>query len=137
MHNKLYIPETKKQKRIACFDLENLTFKFIEIPSDVKRVKSWFTFDNKIVIRTTRYFKSNKRLVNRFLIYIKKKNRWDVLKSDPGQPQFILNLAKAEIGLGDKNEAKKHLDKCLDLWKNADQEYIYYKEAIELRKSLE
>jgi len=49
---------------------------------------------------------------------------------------MILGVAKAYQGNKDIDNANRHLTKLLGIWDNADEEYIYYKEAKKLWKEL-
>ena len=60
----------------------------------------------------------------------------DHLKKDPFNPLMILEVAKAYQGDKDIDNANRHLTKLLGIWDNADEEYIYYKEAKKLWKEL-
>ena len=60
----------------------------------------------------------------------------DHLIKDPFDPLMILGVAKAYQGNKDIDNANRHLTKLLGIWDNADEEYIYYKEAKKLWKEL-
>jgi len=60
-----------------------------------------------------------------------------VLKTAPNEPTFLLSLAQTEIEMNNKSEAKTLINKCLDLWKNADPDYIHLIQAKELLATLE
>ena len=60
----------------------------------------------------------------------------DHLIKDPFDPLMILGVAKAYQGNKDIDNANRHLTKLLGIWDNADEEYIYYKEAKKLWKKL-
>ena len=60
----------------------------------------------------------------------------DHLIKDPFNPLMILEVAKAYQGNKDIDNANRHLTKLLGIWDNADEEYIYYKEAKKLWKEL-
>ena len=60
----------------------------------------------------------------------------DHLIKDPFDPLMILEVAKAYQGNKDIDNANRHLTKLLGIWDNADEEYIYYKEAKKLWKEL-
>ena len=58
------------------------------------------------------------------------------LIKDPFNPLMILEVAKAYQGNKDIDNANRNLTKLLGIWDNADEEYIYYKEAKKLWKEL-
>ena len=60
----------------------------------------------------------------------------DHLIKDPFNPLMILEVAKAYQGNKDIDNANRNLTKLLGIWDNADEEYIYYKEAKKLWKEL-
>ena len=60
----------------------------------------------------------------------------DHLIKDPFDPLMILEVAKAYQGNKDIDNANRNLTKLLGIWDNADEEYIYYKEAKKLWKEL-
>ncbi|MCB0704174.1 MAG: tetratricopeptide repeat protein [Saprospiraceae bacterium] len=51
------------------------------------------------------------------------------LLTKPQNPIFHLSLAKAYYAENEIDKAKESLEKTLDLWRNADPQYVYYQEA--------
>ena len=52
------------------------------------------------------------------------------------KPLILLEIAKAHLGLEENDKANEYLTKLLGIWEEADEEYIYYKEAKKLWKEL-
>lgn len=59
-----------------------------------------------------------------------------LLKKMPSNGKIILNYAQCLNDFGQIDVAKAQLKKLMDLWKNADPEYIYYQEALELDRQI-
>ena len=61
----------------------------------------------------------------------------NLLKDDPNQPTYLLELSQVQFAEDKKDLAKETLNKCLDVWKNADPEYKSYQQAKDLMAKLE
>lgn len=59
-----------------------------------------------------------------------------LLKKMPSDGEIILKYAQCLNDTGQVDSAKAQLKKLMELWKNADPEYIYYQEALELDKQV-
>lgn len=59
-----------------------------------------------------------------------------LLKKMPSDGEIILKYAQCLNDTGQVDAAKEELKKLMILWKNADPEYIYYQEALELDKQI-
>jgi len=59
-----------------------------------------------------------------------------LLEKIPSEGKMILNYAQCLNDIGQVDAAKAQLKKLMDLWKNADSEYIYYQEALEFDKQI-
>lgn len=53
-----------------------------------------------------------------------------ILKQDPHQPLFLLEKSKILLEQGQEQEAKVLYQKLMDIWKEADPEFMYYQEAV-------
>jgi len=60
----------------------------------------------------------------------------DLLKKMPSNGEIILKYAQCLNDNAQVDTAKAQLKKLMDLWKNADPEYIYYQKALELDKQI-
>lgn len=60
----------------------------------------------------------------------------EFLRLDPNQPMALLEKARILAAQGQEGEAKKLYDKLMQTWKDADQNYQYYEEAIAFGKEL-
>ena len=58
------------------------------------------------------------------------------LEKEPYQSKIILELSKSYIAEDETQKAKENLTKILSIWEDADEEYIYLKEAKKLWKEL-
>jgi len=60
----------------------------------------------------------------------------DYLKHTPMATSILLELVKFYIAINERDKAKEKLTKLLNIWENADEEYIYFQEAKKLWKEL-
>lgn len=58
------------------------------------------------------------------------------LKEDNNNPEIILELVKSYSGKNENDMAKEYLTKILNIWENADEDFIYFQEAKKLWKEL-
>ena len=58
------------------------------------------------------------------------------LEKEPYQSKIILELSKSYIAEDETQKAKENLTKILNIWEDADEEYIYLQEAKKLWKKL-
>ena len=58
------------------------------------------------------------------------------LEKLPYHPKNILELSKSYIAENETQKAKENLTKLLNIWENADEEYIYFQEAKKLWKGI-
>ena len=58
------------------------------------------------------------------------------LEKEPYQSKIILELSKSYLAEDETQKAKENLTKILNIWEDADEEYIYYQEAKKLWKEL-
>ncbi len=60
----------------------------------------------------------------------------DILEINPYHAMAHLSLARTLIESGNKNKAKEHLDIAINIWENADEEFILAQEAKMLYKEI-
>ena len=58
------------------------------------------------------------------------------LEKSPYHSKNILELSKSYIAENETQKAKENLTKLLNIWGNADEEYIYFQEAKKLWKGI-
>ena len=58
------------------------------------------------------------------------------LEKEPYNSRIILEVSKSYIAENDTQKAKENLTKLLNIWEDADEEYIYFQEAKKLWKEL-
>ena len=58
------------------------------------------------------------------------------LEKEPYHSKIILELSKSYIAEDETQKAKESLTKLLNIWEDADDEYIYFQEAKKLWKKL-
>ncbi len=60
-----------------------------------------------------------------------------LLKNDPSQPVFLLESARIALAKGQQEKAKEFLNKTLEIWKDADPEFRFYQDALELEEEMQ
>jgi tetratricopeptide (TPR) repeat protein len=60
----------------------------------------------------------------------------EVLKGDPNDPIVLLEKARLFADQGKAGEATKVWNRVMEIWKDADENYKYYQEALEFGKTL-
>jgi FimV-like protein len=55
----------------------------------------------------------------------------NILVGEPNQPEVFLDLAETYLEKGDNDQAREYLEKALEVWKDADEEFIPAKNARE------
>lgn len=60
----------------------------------------------------------------------------EFLRLDPNQPLALLEKARILAAQGQQAEARQLYDKLMQIWKNADEQYMYYEEAVAFGKEL-
>ena len=60
----------------------------------------------------------------------------EFLRLDPNQPMAMLEKSRILAAQGQKAEAEKLYEKLMQIWKDADENYLYYEEAVAFGKEL-
>ena len=93
-------------------------------------MKDHFEMKSEIIWQLTKCYNQNKDYQSAIKVAI------EALEREPYHSKIILELSKSYIAENETQKAKENLTKLLNIWEDADEEYIYFQEAKKIWKKL-